>query len=164
MSKITMRKSPDGTMYPDRGAFKKWPLASEEEISDHMAIIKARAEAAESMEGEKAEDSGEVKALKAKIKELETRKEKPELGPTAQGNDDDGDEKDPDACKSLEEAIAMVRTLTANECDAYAERLDMPVFGSRVRVGDKQDAIIARMEELAAGEGSGEENDGEGQE
>jgi hypothetical protein len=122
-----LRKHPDGTMYPDVAPFShKWPLATDEEAKEHFAKIAKR--------------NGE-----------EEPKEEPQ-----DVADDMGDaglgEKDPDSCESLEEAVAMVNTLTANECDAYAAKLGMEPFTARTKVAAKKEAIIKKMEEIAASE------------
>jgi benzoyl-CoA reductase/2-hydroxyglutaryl-CoA dehydratase subunit BcrC/BadD/HgdB len=153
-----MRKHPDGTLYPDHGVFRKWPLASEDEVKEHLAAVK-KAHVAESKLAPVVAESNEVKELKAEIARLKGEP-KPKVEEKAEEPT-----KDPDACDSLEEAIAVVNTMTAEECNVYAERLGMPMFGARVRIADKRKAIVDKMQEIAAesdaASGSGEAGDGE---
>lgn len=118
---MNMRKHPDGTLYPDVAPFShKWDLATNEEVRAHLDTI----------EGNKAGPGKSKKVVK--------------------DSDAGLGEKNPDACDSFEEAVAVVETFTANECDAYAAKLDMEPFGSRVKVADKKASIIRRMTEIAA--------------
>lgn len=92
----------------------------------------------------------------------EGENDSPEEGSDNDTDSDSGDnpEEDqsdnPDNCKTVEEAIEKVKAMTSNQCDAYANELNMDPFKSRVSVGDKRDAIIAKMMELVQADSTGE--------